>query len=138
MEKKLKIVSLRVGADMLKRMKSYCMEKGVASSSELLRFALTRVLVPDIEEKELVFESLQQLHGKLHKVYEQQDIMFQFLCFFMRNWFAYHGDIEAANMESAKISAKQRYESFFKGFKKTLKDTSLLQSIAADLFEEAP
>jgi hypothetical protein len=130
-------IKIRVSNDMDDNIRAYCLENHIDNTSEFIRHAIAKVLQPDIEDKNLVFESLQQLHGKIHVTAEKEEIIYQKLEFFIQNWFAYFPEIDPANIESAVISANQRFKKFNNGFKKSLpRAEPMLESIAADLVEE--
>jgi hypothetical protein len=131
--------TIKISENLDKEMNAYCLKHHIKNTSEFIRYAITQTLTPDIEDPVLVFESLKQLHEKLHNIESQQDILFTFLCFYVRNSFAYHSEIPDTLKQSAGESAIQRYERFFKSFKDSLKDaSSTFESLLADYFEERP
>ncbi|GHU79566.1 hypothetical protein FACS189462_5280 [Spirochaetia bacterium] len=137
MKRKEAWIKTRISNDMGDKIKAYCLENHIKNNSVFFRFAIAKTLQFEIEDKDLVFESLQQLHGKIQKVLESEEIIYKHSRHFVKNWFAYHPEIDRENIESAAISAKQRDDKYFAGFKKSLQySLPMFESIASDLVEE--
>jgi hypothetical protein len=129
----------RISTELMKHIKAFCLRHNIKNHSEFLRYAITQTLTPDIEDPELVFQSLKQLHEKIHTLEVQEEILFNFLAFFIRNQFAYHSEIPDSMKQAASDSAVQRYSKFFTAFKESLKQApSLFESLLADYLEDAP
>lgn len=129
--------ALRVPLELEKEINSYCKKNGIESRSEFYRYAAVQILKPDVEDPELVFSSLKQLHNKLHAVTRQQDILFAFVSFFARYFLAYHPEIPNELKNTAGKSASDRYDKAFSSFQEILKKTpNMFESLLADYFEE--
>jgi hypothetical protein len=122
---------------MKNKIEAFVLQNNMENEACFIRYALNKVLVPDVEDKELVFESLSQLHEKIRLVEEQQEIIFKFLNFQHRNLLAYLPEIPQELRGSAALSAKTRHGRFFDGFQEELKKSPpLFESLLADYFEE--
>lgn len=131
-------ITTRISKKESNLIKEFCLRHHLKDRSSFIRYAITEVLTPDVEDKTLVFESLKQVHDKLHAVESQQDILFSFLCYFIRHFLIYNPEIPAEQKESAARSAAARYDKFFKSYQKSLiKDSSsMFESLLADFVEE--
>lgn len=128
--------SFKVAREMEKDIEVYCAKHRIESQSEFFRFAISQAIRPDIEDPELVFSSLQQLHNKMNNIERQQEILFSFLCFIARYFLVYHAEIPNEFKEASSISANQRYNKMFKAFQGSLKQSpSMFESLLADYFE---
>jgi Arc/MetJ-type ribon-helix-helix transcriptional regulator len=119
-----------------KEIDAYCARHKVESRSEFYRFAISQTLRPEVEDPDLVFASLKQLHDKLNVVERQQEILFSFISFLSRYFLSYHAEIPAELKEAAGTSAMERFERVFKSYQESLKNTpSMFESLLADYFE---
>lgn len=134
MEERLRI---RISRDLRRRMKAYCSQHRIENESAFIRHAITNQITPDVEDSTLVFESLRQLHDRLHSIEQQIDVFFAFFCFTVRHFLVYNAEIPAEHKEAAAASAMARYEKLFKAFQNTMKQTpSMFESLLADFVEE--
>jgi len=128
--------SFKINGEMEKDIEAYCAKHRLESQSEFFRFAISQVLRPDIEDPELVFSSLQQLHNKMNTIERQQEILFSFICFLARHFLIYHAEIPNEMKDAAVASGIQRYNKMFKAFQESLKHSpSMFESLLADYFE---
>lgn len=129
--------TIRISATLDNRIAVYCAMNHIENMSDFFRQAAVDKITPDVSDKALVFESLKDVHEKIHKVASQQNISFAFFCFFIKHFFLYNGELPIDQLEAAALSAKEQYKSFFEGFKKEIKTSpSLFESLLADYFEE--
>lgn len=129
--------NFKMPPQLVKQIDAYCLKHGIKNKSAFIRHAITSALTPDVEDPELVFSSLKQVHEKLHTLETQQDILFNFLSFYVRNSFAYHGEIPEDLKKTAADTAIQRFEKFYKSFQDNLRNSpSMFESLLADFFEE--
>jgi Arc/MetJ-type ribon-helix-helix transcriptional regulator len=130
-------ISFKVPAELADQIDAHCLKRGIKNKSVFIRHALGAALSPEVEDPELVFSSLKQVHEKLHTLEMQQDILFNFLSFYVRNSFAYHSEIPEELKTSAADIAIQRYAKFYKSFQDNLRNSpSIFESLLADFFEE--
>jgi hypothetical protein len=133
----LRDVHLRIPEEIENQIDAYCLKHGIKNKSAFIRHAISSALTPDVEDPELVFSSLKQVHEKLHTLETQQDILFNFLSFYVRNSFAYHGEIPEDLRKPAADMAIQRFNKFYKDFQNNLRNSpSMFESLLADFFEE--
>jgi hypothetical protein len=133
----LEKVSIRIPPQLVKQIEAYCLRHGIKNKSAFIRHAITAALTPDVEDPELVFGSLKQVHEKLHTLETQQDILFNFLSFYVRNSFAYHSEIPEGLKKTAADTAIQRYDKFYRSFQDSLRNSPpMFESLLADFFEE--
>lgn len=126
----------RLTEDQKNEVDAYCARHKIESRSEFYRFAISQTLKPDVEDPDLVFASLKQLHDKMNTIERQQEILFSFVSFFARYFLSYHAEIPPELKESAASSAMERYDKVFKSFQSNLKNTpSMFESLLADYFE---
>lgn len=129
--------SFKVSEEMEKDIKAFCLIHRIDSRSEFFRFAITQAIKPDIEDPELVFSSLKQLHDKMHILERQQEILFSFIGFIAQHYLAYHSEIPEEFKQASSVSAIYRYEKMFKAYQESLKNSpSMFESLLADYFEE--
>lgn len=127
------IVSFKVSREMQKDIEAYCLKHRIECKSEFIRFAVAQVLRPEIEDSDLVFSSLQQLHNKLHGVERQQDVLFSYLNYLAQHFLVYHPEIPGEYKQAAATSAIERYSKMFRAFENQLKETpSMFKSLLAD------
>lgn len=127
----------RLTRDQEKEIESYCARHKIENLSEFYRFAIAQTLRPEVEDPDLVFSSLRQLHDTLNTVARQQEILFSFTGYLARYFLSYHAEIPQELKNSASISAMERYEKLFKSYQESLKNTpSMFESLLADFFEE--
>ena len=130
------VCRFRLTTDQKKEIDAYCSRHKVESRSDFFRFAIAQILKPEIEDPDLVFASLKQLHDKMNSIEKQQEILFSFMSFLARYFLSYHAEIPEELKESAASSAMERYEKVFKSFQANLKNTpSMFESLLADFFE---
>ena len=135
--KKSEASRFRLTREQEKEIESYCARHKIESKSEFYRFAISQTLKPDVEDPDLVFSSLKQLHDTLNTVARQQEILFSFTGYLARYFLSYHAEIPQELKNSAAISAMERYEKLFKSYQESLKNTpSMFESLLADFFEE--
>lgn len=126
----------RLDKELEKEIDAYCSRNKIESRSEFYRFAISQTLKPDVEDPDLVFASLRQLHDKMHTIERQQEILFSFISFLSRYFLSYHAEIPAELKEAAGTSAMERFERVFKSYQDSLKNTpSMFESLLADYFE---
>lgn len=129
--------SFKVSDEMDKDIKAFCFKHRIDSRSEFIRFAIAQALKPEIEDPELVFSSLKQLHDKMNTIERQQEILFSFIGFIAQHFLAYHSEIPDQLKKAAEISAMQRYKKMINAYQRSLKDSpSMFESLLADYFEE--
>jgi hypothetical protein len=129
--------NFRIPPDLSKQIEAYCLKHGIKNKSVFIRHAISSALSPDVEDPELVFSSLKQVHEKLHNLEMQQDIMFNFLSFYVRHSFVYYNEIPEDLKKPAADAAMLRYTKFFKSFQDNLRSNpSMFESLLADFFEE--
>jgi hypothetical protein len=127
----------RIPKGLEKEIDAYCARHKIESRSAFYRFAISQALKPDVEDPELVFASLKQLHDKMNSIERQQEILFSFINFWARYFLSYNAEIPAELKEAAGKSAMERHERAFKSFQESLKNTpSMFESLLADYFEE--
>jgi Arc/MetJ-type ribon-helix-helix transcriptional regulator len=133
----MKKISFKLPDQLLDQIEAYCLKKGIKNKSVFVRHVLSTALSPEVEDPELIFHSLKQMHEKLHTLEMQQDILFSFLAFYVRHSFVYHSEIPEDLKKTAADTAIQRYTKFFKSFQNSLKNSpSTFESLLADYFEE--
>ncbi|HOU39423.1 MAG TPA: hypothetical protein PK786_10070 [Treponemataceae bacterium] len=135
-EKKDMPKPFRISRELDKQVEAYCLKHKIQNRSAFYRFAISQVLKPEIEDPDLVFASLKQLHDKMNSIEKQQEILFSFMSFLARYFLSYHAEIPEELKESAASSAMERYDKVFKSFQANLKNTpSMFESLLADFFE---
>jgi hypothetical protein len=131
------IPHFRITQEVLQQIEYYCAKHGIKNKSEFYRFAISLALKPDVEDPELVFSSLKQVHDTLHTIERQQEILFSFIGFLGRYFLTYHAEIPEELKYAAGTSAIQRYEKLFTKFQESLKNSpSMFESLLADFFED--
>lgn len=134
---KYSYVGVRIEPSLKDKIKGFCMNHGIDNESEFIRLAISEKLMPEIEDTEFVFESLKQLHDKIHVIEQQQEMFFSFFCFYLRHFLIYNPELPEEHKEVAAASAMQRYQKIFTAFKSSIKDTpSMFESLLADYIEE--
>lgn len=117
--------------------KSYCAKNKIENLSEFYRYAINQTVKPDVEDNELVFSSLKQLHDKIQIVIQQQEILFSYMSHLARYFLSYEPEIPNEMKISAAESATTRFDKTFESFKNSIKNSpSMFQSLLADYFEE--
>ncbi len=130
--------NLRFTVEQYQEIEDYCKRHNIDNKTTFFKYAISQTLRPDIEDPELVFSSLSQLHNTLNKVSRQQEILFSYIGFLFRNLLAYHPEIPENLKAAASVSAQERFERAFKTYQESLKQTpSMFESLLADYFEEA-
>jgi predicted DNA-binding protein len=130
--------SIKIPSQLADQLNAYCLKHGIKNKSVFIRHAISAALSPDVEDPELVFGSLKQVHEKLRNLETQQDILFNFLAFYVRNFFAYQNEIPEELRKTAADGAIQRYNRFFKSFQDNLRNSpSMFESLLADFYEES-
>lgn len=116
--------------------KAYCLEKGVQSESAFFRYAIAKMLTPDIKDQKLTYESLRQLHEKIGRLADQLEIIMAYLSHQYRNLLAYHAELPEDKKKAAALSAQERFERFFTYFRDTLSKTpGMFERLLADYAE---
>lgn len=129
--------SFKVSKEMGEEIEAFCLKHCIDSRSEFYRFAITQAIKPDVEDPELVFSSLKQLHDKMHIIERQQEILFGFIGFIAQYYLAYHSEIPEELKQASSVSAIHRYEKMFKAYQESLKSSpSMFESLLADYFED--
>jgi hypothetical protein len=129
--------TIRIPTQLINQIDAYCLKHGIKNKSSFIRHAISAALTPDVEDPELVFGSLKQVHEKLHTLETQQDILFNFLSFYVRNSFAYHEEIPEDLKKTAADMSIHRFNKFYKSFQDNLRNSpSMFESLLADFFEE--
>lgn len=130
-------MAFRVSIDLSNRIKGYCKMNKNISLSEFFRQAAVDKITPDTSDEVLVFESLKDVHEKIHTLSTQQNVFFSFFCFYFKHFFLYNAEIPVEQLEAGALSAKDRYRSVMESFKKELQSShSMFESLLADFFEE--
>jgi hypothetical protein len=131
------VLRIRAKEQQVKEIDAYCARHRVESRSEFCRFAIAQALRPDIEDPDLIFSSLRQLHDAMHTVSRQQEILFSYITFLARHFLSYHAEIPQELKEAASISAVERFERVFKSYQASLKNTpAMFESLLADFIED--
>lgn len=129
--------TVRISKDLDKKIREYCKFQKIENVSEFFRRASVKEVTPDTSDALLTFESLKDLHDKMHRLESEMSVFFHLFCFYVKHFFVYNPEIPAANLQGAALSAKQRYDEMLVEFKKTFADSpSIFQSMLADYFEE--
>ena len=130
-------VHFRISSDLKGRIRTYCKMKKINNFADFFRTAAVRLITPDVSDEELVFESLKDLHNKMQRVEQQQDITFAFFCSYWQMYLVYNGELPQQDKIPATIESKERFDKIFKGFQANLKNTpAMFESLLADYFEE--
>lgn len=129
--------TIRVPHELDIRVREYCKLQKIENISEFYRRAAVKEVTPDTSDALLTFESLKDLHDKMHRLESELSVFFHLFCFYVKHFFVYNPEIPAANLQGAALSAKQRYDEMLVEFKKTFADSpSIFHSMLADYFEE--
>lgn len=135
-EKKRYIEIFRINETQKKQIQAYCVENKIKNTAEFYRFAITKILNPDIEDKDLLYESLKIMHEKINDVQKQQEIIFSYTSFLARYFLSYIPEIPAEIKEAASISAIERHKKMEKSYQASLKNTpNMFEALLADYFE---
>lgn len=132
-----KRLSVRIPEELYVRIEFFCKKKKIESISDFVKAALVKYITPDVEDELLVFESLKDVHSRLHLVMQQQDIFFNFFCFFIKHFFVYNAEVPEEHKGAAAASALQRFDEMMSDFQKGLNknNNSMFESLLADFFE---
>ena len=129
--------TIRVPNELDTQIREYCKIHKIENLSEFYRRAAVKEVTPDTSDALLTFESLKDLHDKMHRLESELSVFFHLFCFYVKHFFVYNPEIPPANLQGAALSAKQRYDEMFSEFKKTFADSpSIFHSMLADYFEE--
>ena len=129
--------TIRVPNELDTRVREYCKMQKIENLSEFYRRAAVKEVTPDTSDALLTFESLKDLHDKMHRLSSELSVFFHLFCFYVKHFFVYNPEIPPANVQGAALSAKQRYDEMLSEFKKTFADSpSIFHSMLADYFEE--
>ena len=121
--------NFKLSNELDKQIREYCKMQKIENLSEFFRRAAVKEVTPDTSDALLTFESLKDLHDKMHRLESELSVFFHF--------FVYNPEIPSANLQGAVLSAKQRYDEMLSEFKKTFADSpSIFHSMLADYFEE--
>ena len=129
--------NFKVSYELDKKIREYCKMQKIENLSEFFRRASIKEVTPDTSDALLTFESLKDLHNKMHRLESEMSIFFHLFCFFVKHFFVYNPEIPQEYLQDAALSAKSRYEQMLSEFKKSFADSpSIFQSMLADYFEE--
>ena len=129
--------NFKISQELDRQIREYCKWQKIENLSEFFRRASVKEVTPDTSDALLTFESLKDLHDKMHRLESEMSVFFHLFCFYVKHFFVYNPEIPAANLQGAALSAKQRYDEMLAEFKKTFADSpSIFQSMLADYFEE--
>ena len=129
--------TIRVPNELDTQIREYCKIHKIENLSEFYRRAAVKEVTPDTSDALLTFESLKDLHDKMHRLSSELSVFFHLFCFYVKHFFVYNPEIPPANVQGAALSAKQRYDEMLSEFKKTFADSpSIFHSMLADYFEE--
>lgn len=129
--------TIRVPNELDTQIREYCKIHKIENLSEFYRRAAVKEVTPDTSDALLTFESLKDLHDKMHRLESELSVFFHLFCFYVKHFFVYNPEIPPANLQGAALSAKQRYDEMLSEFKKTFADSpSIFHSMLADYFEE--
>jgi hypothetical protein len=129
--------NFKISNELDKEIREYCKTQKIENLSEFFRRAAVKEVTPDTSDALLTFESLKDLHDKIHRLESELSVFFHLFCFYVKHFFVYNPEIPPANVQGAALSAKQRYDEMLSEFKKTFADSpSIFHSMLADYFEE--
>ena len=129
--------NFKLSNELDKQIREYCKMQKIENLSEFFRRAAVKEVTPDTSDALLTFESLKDLHDKMHRLESELSVFFHLFCFYVKHFFVYNPEIPSANLQGAVLSAKQRYDEMLSEFKKTFADSpSIFHSMLADYFEE--
>ncbi|QNL96632.1 hypothetical protein [Treponema sp. Marseille-Q4132] len=129
--------NFKISNELDKEIREYCKIQKIENLSEFFRRAAVKEVTPDTSDALLTFESLKDLHDKMHRLESELSVFFHLFCFYVKHFFVYNPEIPPANLQGAALSAKQRYDEMFSEFKRTFADSpSIFHSMLADYFEE--
>ena len=129
--------NFKVSYELDKKIREYCKMQKIENLSEFFRRASIKEVTPDTSDALLTFESLKDLHNKMHRLESEMSIFFHLFCFFVKHFFVYNPEIPQEYLQDAALSAKSRYEQMLSEVKKSFADSpSIFQSMLADYFEE--
>jgi len=120
-KKKLVTLTSRMEADI----RSFCMDKGIESESELVRQAIGKYIYADYKDETLKLQGLKQTQEKIAELKDMIDITFKYLRLMHINILAYHPEIDPRDeqiVDAAFASAKFRHDKFFNSFQNSLKN----------------
>lgn len=129
--------NFKISNELDKQIREYCKMQKIENLSEFFRRSAVKEVTPDTSDALLTFESLKDLHDKMHRLESELSVFFHLFCFYVKHFFVYNPEIPSANLQGAVLSAKQRYDEMLSEFKKTFADSpSIFHSMLADYFEE--
>ena len=129
--------NFKISHELDRQIREYCKLQKIENLSEFFRRASVKEVTPDTSDALLTFESLKDLHDKMHRLESEMSVFFHLFCFYVKHFFVYNPEIPESNLQGAALSAKKRYEEMLAEFKKTFADSpSIFQSMLADYFEE--
>ena len=129
--------NFKVSYELDKKIREYCKMQKIENLSEFFRRASIKEVTPDTSDALLTFESLKDLHNKMHRLESEMSVFFHLFCFFVKHFVVYNPEIPQEYLQDAALSAKSRYEQMLSEFKKSFADSpSIFQSMLADYFEE--
>jgi Arc/MetJ-type ribon-helix-helix transcriptional regulator len=131
------VKSVKLPQELADKIKAWCLENSVKSESAFFRYAVAKIVTPDIKDQELTYESLRQLHEKIGRIEDQQEILMAYLSHQYRNLLAYHDELPEDKKRAAALSANDRFDKFFKYFRDALSKTpGMFERLLADYYEE--
>lgn len=129
--------NFKISHELDRQIREYCKLQKIENLSEFFRRASVKEVTPDTSDALLTFESLKDLHDKMHRLESEMSVFFHLFCFYVKHFFVYNPEIPESNLQGAALSAKKRYDEMLVEFKKTFADSpSIFQSMLADYFEE--
>lgn len=110
------------------------------TKSDIIRDALTLYLTQGINDKELIYASLNDSKRRIGYVDKKIEALFNYFHFALTTIFAGIPDISIHSKEEQAVITKnalRRRNAMFEAYKKTMKDSpSFLQMILSDLIEQ--
>jgi hypothetical protein len=110
------IITVRVSKQLKDKMELFLLENDVKNRSALLKRALVNLIEPYYEDKALLKDSLINVQKSLTDIKDQMRILFNYTLSMHENILAYNTEIPEDLKYAAVVSAKSRFERFFKNF----------------------
>jgi len=105
--------------------RSFCMDKGIESESELVRQAIGKYIYADYKDETLKLQGMKQAQEAIAELKDMVDILFKYTRLMHINILAYHPEIDARDgqlVDAAFSSANARHDKFFNVFQNSLKN----------------
>ncbi|MDR1362652.1 MAG: DUF6290 family protein [Spirochaetaceae bacterium] len=133
----MKMMTVRLTDEQKRLFDSYCGENNIQNVSECIRQILISHIQKDIDDRNLTLRSLSNLHDKITKLDENEEILLNLILKLYQNLLAYQGEIPDEMKETAVKNAVRRYKKVMEAFKKSLRDNpEKFESMLADIIEE--